>query len=159
MTELPDGPGEQDDRAEPVPDRGGDDELLKSLSATFSELAEQGRERTAIHREAALRSIAAVEAGEERQHNLTLKQIEYADIQHQRRYGLGRLLLVFAGIAVLILLALVGLVVAMAFFGSSMQAQTALTLLGYGFTAIGGGGILFLVMYASNALIKWWQRT
>ena len=29
--------------------------------------------------------------------------------------------------------------------------------LGYGFAALGGGGILFLIMYAVNAFIKWWQ--
>ena len=158
VTDLPDEPGAQDNRAEPIPGHAGEVEILKSLVAVFSEFAEQEKQRTAIQREVALRGVEISEIGEQRQYDLSLKQIEYADIQHQRRYGLGRLLLVFAGIAVLILLALVGLVVAMAFFGSSMQSQTALTLLGYGFAAIGGGGILFLVMYACNALVRWWNQ-
>ena len=154
-TDLPDRP---DDRDEPVLGTGGEDDPANSLAAVFSEMAERGRERNAIRSDVAQRSIAAVEAGEQRQFELSLKQIEYADIQHQRHYGLGRLLLLFAGIAVLILLALVGLVVAMAFFGSAMQSETALTLLGYGFAAVGGGGILFLIIYSVTSLTRWWQR-
>lgn len=157
-TESTDRPDDQDDRVEPVPGAGREDDPANSLAAVLSELAGRGRERSAIQREIAQRSIAAAEAGEQRQFELSLKQFEYADIQHQRRYGLGRLLLLFAGIAVLILLALIGLVVAMAFFGSATQSQTAITMLGYGFAAIGGGGILFLIIYAVNSLTRWWQK-
>lgn len=154
-TEQPDN---QRDRAEISPVRNGADEILTPIAAVFSELVEQERQRIADQREIALRSIEAVESAEQRQHDLSLKQFEYADLQHQRRYGLGRLLLAISGVAVLVLLALGGLVMAMAFFGNVMQSQTAITMLGYAFAAIGGGGILFFIRYAVKSLTGWWQR-
>ena len=64
---------------------------------------------------------------------------------------------IVVGSAGFVLLALLVLIVAIAFWGNPMQSQTALTLLGYSFAAVGGSGILFLIMYAVNTYIKWWQ--
>lgn len=127
------------------------------IADAISALVEQTRESNAIQREMAQRGLTLAENAEQHQYDLTVKQIEATDAQHQRRYSLGRLMVIFAGAAVLLLLALVAFVVGTAIYGNPMQSQTALTLLGYGFAAIGGGGIMFLIMYAVNAYIKWWQ--
>ena len=66
-------------------------------------------------------------------------------------------MIIIAGVAALFLLALLGFVVAMAFFGNPMQSQTALTMLGYAFAAVGGGGILLLIALGVNSVSKWWQ--
>ena len=127
------------------------------IADAISALVEQTRESNAIQREMALRSLEVAENAARLDHDLSIRRIEATDAQHQRRYGLGRLGIIFAGAAVLLLLTLVAFVVAVAIYGNPMQSQTALTLLGYGFAAIGGGGILFLIMYVVNAFIKWWQ--
>ena len=140
-----------------LPNGNGEAELFKALTSAISDIVEQERQRNDIRREVALRSLEASENATQLDHDLSIRQIEATDVQHRRRYGLGRLAIIFAGITVLLLLVLVAFVVATAIYGSPMQSQTALTLLGYGFAAIGGGGILFLIMYAVNAFIKWWQ--
>lgn len=127
------------------------------IADAISALVEQTRESNAIQREIAQRGLTLAENAEQHQYDLTIKQIEATNVQHQRRYSLGRLMVILASAAVLLLLALAAFVVAVAIYGNPMQSQTALTLLGYGFAAIGGGGILFLIMYTVNTFIKWWQ--
>ena len=140
-----------------VPIHNGRPDYYEPIADAILALAEQGRERNAIRREIALRGLEFSESSEQRQHDLSLKQIDATNIQHQRRYGLGRLIIIIAGVAALFLLALLGFVVAMAFFGNPMQSQTALTMLGYAFAAVGGGGILLLIALGVNSVSKWWQ--
>ena len=104
-----------------------------------------------------MRGLEILESTEQREHALSVKRIEASNVQHQRRYGLGHLIIIIAGVAALFLLALLGFVVAMAFFGNPMQSQTALTMLRYAFAAVGGGGILLLIALGVNSVSKWWQ--
>ena len=150
----PDLPGGNDDTPETVPVGNGETELVRALTSAISG---QERQRDNDQREVALRSLEVAENAARLDHDLSIRQIEATNALHQRRHGLGRLVIIFAGIAVLLLLGLAAFVVVVAIYGSPMQSQTALTLLGYGFAAIGGGGILFLIMYAANAFSKWWQ--
>ena len=154
MNPPPDQPNGEDGI---VPAGNGEAELLSALNAAISDMAEQERRRSDIQRELALRSFELAENAAQLDHDLSIRQIKATDAQHRRRYELGRRGINFVGLGFLLLMALVGLIVAMAFWGNPMQSQTALTLLGYGFAAVGGGGILFLIAYAVNAYIKWWQ--
>ena len=127
------------------------------IADAISALVEQTRESNAIQREIAQRGLTLAENAEQHQYDLTVKQIEATNVQHQRRYSLGRLMVILAGISVLFLLTLAGLVVAMAFFGNPTQSQTALTMLSYGFAAVGGGAVLLTAVFGVNAVFKWWQ--
>ena len=53
-----------------------------------------------------------------------------------------------------VFLALLMLVLLMAFFGDSRQSALALDILTIGVQAVGGGGFLFLVAFAINRLIR-----
>lgn len=159
MTAPPDPPNGDPEQVEAVPPDGERIETFaESLARAIADLADQERYRTDSRREVALRGVEASEKAEQIQYELALKQIESEDERHKRRYGLGRLLIIAIGILFLVLLILVGLVIAMAFFGDDKQSATALTMLRYGFAAIGGGGIVLLVAYAINSLTRWWQR-
>lgn len=158
MSTPPDQPnGNNDGEDGIVPAGNGMAAPQDPIASDISALIEQMREGNTIRREMALRSLEVAGNAARLDHDLSIRRIEATDAQHRRRYGLGRLGIIFAGAAVLLLLTLVAFVVAVAIYGNPMQSQTALTLLGYGFAAIGGGGILFLMMYAVNAFIKWWQ--
>ena len=157
MDRPPNQPNGNDGENGIVPVGNGEAELIRVLTSAISDLAEQDRQRNDIQREIALRSLEVAENAARLEHDLSIRRIEATDAQHRRRYGLGRLGIIFASIAFLLLLLPVAFVVAVAIYGNPMQSQTALTLLGYGFAAIGGGGILFLIMYVVNAFIKWWQ--
>ena len=131
--------------------------FLGSLVSAITDITEQGRQRNAAEREIALRGFESSERTEQLQYELALTQMQSADEQHSRRYRLGRLIIIIVGVVLLGLLVLVGLVVAMAFFGSERQSQTALTMLGYGSAAIAGGGVVILIVYVINSLTRWWQ--
>ena len=131
---------------------------LQSLVSAISNIAEQEQQRVSVQREIALLGIEAAERAEQRNFDLSLKQIESEDTQHGRRYGLGRLVVIFVGISFLAVLLMAGLVVAMAFFGSESQSETALAILAYGVAAVAGGGAVLFVVYFVNVLSRWWQR-
>lgn len=140
------------------PSRDGEIEVfLKSLISTLSGFTEQEKHRIAVQREVALRTLEATQEVERLQHDLSLKRIEAEDEQHKRRYGLGRIVVAIVGVVFLVLLGLTGLAVAMAFFGNETQSQTALSMLGYGFAAVGGGGIFFFIGFLINSMARWWQ--
>ena len=126
-----------------------------ALANALSALVEVMRERSAIQHEIAQRGVALAENAEQLQYDLAVRQIEAASIRRQRRQGLVPLLVIFAGTALLFLLALAGLVVAMAFFGSPTQSQTALTLLSYGFAALGGGAVFLAAVIGVKAAFQW----
>ena len=155
MAATPDQPGSNGDGTEITP--AGAIEVFAKMASAMSEMAEQERQRNANQLEIAMRGLEILESTEQREHALSVKRIEASNVQHQRRYGLGRLIIIIAGVAVLFLLALLGFVVAMAFFGNPMQSQTALTMLRYAFAAVGGGGILLLIALGVNSVSKWWQ--
>ena len=159
MTTPPDPTNGDPERVEAVPPDGeGIEVSAESLARAITDSADQERYRTDSRLEVALRGVEAAEKAEQIQYELALKQIESEDERHKRRYGLGRLLIVAVGILFLVLLILVGLVIAMAFFGDDKQSETALTMLRYGSAAVGGGGIVLLISYAINSLTRWWQR-
>lgn len=155
-------PGQLDSDFDEVENASATDEnvdaYLKALGSAISNLAEQEQQRVSVQREIALLGIEAAERAEQRNFDLSLKQIESEDAQHGRRYGLGRLVVIFVGIAFLAALLLAGLVIAMAFFGSESQTETALTILSYGVAAVAGGGAVLFVVYFVNILSRWWQR-
>ena len=155
MAAPPDQPGGNGDGTEITP--AGVIEVFAKMTSAMSEMAEQERQRNANQLEIAMRGLEILESTEQREHALSVKRIEASNVQHQRRYGLGRLIIIIAGVAALFLLALFGFVVAMAFFGNPMQSQTALTMLRYAFAAVGGGGILLLIALGVNSVSKWWQ--
>ena len=157
MNTPPDQPNGNDGEAGIVPSGNGTAVPRDTIVDAISALVEQARERNAIRREMAQRGLARAENADQHQYNLAVRQIEATSNQHQRRYGPGRLMVILAGIAVLFLLALAGLVVAVAFFGDPTQSQTALTMLSYGFAAIGGGALLLTAVFGVNAVFKWWQ--
>ncbi len=132
---------------------------LNSIASAMTGMLDQGRERNAIQTEIALRTLELSQNADQLQHDLSLKEIEYTNQQQARRYGLGRLIVIIAGIALLAVMSLIGLVVGMVFYGSEMQSQNALTMLGYGFAAIGGGGVLLLFVVAANVVYRWWRVT
>ena len=157
MAAPPDQPGGNGDGTEITPAGGGEFEVFAKMASAISELAEQERQRNANQLEIAMRGLEILEITEQREHDLSVKRLEASNVQHQRRYGLGRLIVIIAGVAIFVLLAMLGLVAAMAFWGDPEQSQTALTMLSYGFAAIGGGGILLLIALGINAVSKWWQ--
>ena len=159
MSVLSDQPNGDPHEVENVPASDADSEgYLEALVSAISNIAEQEQQRLSVQREIALLGAEAAEKSEQRNFDLSLKQIEAEDNRHGRRYGLGRLIVIFVGIAFLAVLLLAGLVVAMAFFGNESQSETALTILGYGVAAVGGGGAVIIVVYFVNALSRWWQR-
>ena len=159
MSTLPDQPNGDPYEVENVPASDADlESYLKSLVSAISNMAEQEQQRLSVQREIALLGAETAEKSEQRNFDLSLRQIEAEDNRHSRRYGLGRLIVTFVGIAFLVALLLTVLVVAMAFFGNESQSQTALTILGYGVAAVGGGGAVIIVVYFVNALSRWWQR-
>ena len=157
MSTPPDQPNGNDNASETVPVGDGTANSRYPITDAISDLVAEERERNAIRRDIALRGLVRAENADQHQYNLAVRQIEATSNQHQRRYGPGRLTAILAGIAVLFLMALAGLVVAMAFFGDPTQSQTALTMLSYGFAALGGGALLLTAVFGVNAVFKWWQ--
>ena len=159
MSALPDQPNGEPDDIAGVPDEDATLEVfVSSLVSAISDITEQERQRNAAEREIALRGLESAERTEQIQYELALAQLQSADEQHGRRYGLGRLIIIIVGVVFVALLVLVGLVLAMAFFGSETQSETALTILAYGTAAVGGGGAVIFVVYFANVLSRWWQR-
>lgn len=154
------------DRTNGDPERIADDptedarleNFANALVAAITDITEQERQRNAAEREIALRGLESAERTEQLQYELAVAQMQSAAEQHDRRYGLGRLVVIFVGTAFLAMLLLAGLVVAMAFFGSESQSETALTILAYGVAAVGGGGAVLFVVYFANVVSRWWQR-
>ena len=157
MSTPPDQPNGNHGEDGIVPSGNGTAVPYNPIADAMSALVEQTRESNAIQREIAHRGLSLAESAEQHQYELSLKHIQATSEQHQRRYSLGRLMVMLAGSAVLFLLALAGLVVAMAFFGDPTQSQTALTMLSYGFAAVGGGAVSIAAVFGVNAVFKWWQ--
>ena len=131
---------------------GGEGEVFaKSLVAAITDFAEQERLRSAAQREVALRSFEVAEKAEQLQHELSLRQVEAENERDRRRHRLAvYVIILLAGVP----LALLTLVVVMAFFGNERQSQIALNLLGIVGTALGGAGVVFLVAFAINRLVS-----
>ena len=124
--------------------------IIGSAMATFAELE---RERLAIQREqqaVARRSWEVTDASDRRQNETIVKGIEADTDKDKRRHRLAIIvLLTVAGIPALFLLMLL----LMAFFGNSAQADIALRILTIAGTGIGGAGVVFLVGYGINRLL------
>ena len=158
MPALPNHPDQNNRDLESDPP--GDSEIeshIRTLVAAMADIADQERQRVSVQREVAMRTLDVAENSEQLQYDLSIKQIESTDNQHRRRYGLARLIVIILSIAGIVFLAVIAAVVAMVFFGDEAQRQVALTMLGYGFAAIGGGGIGIVGVFSIYAVSRWWQ--
>lgn len=132
---------------------GGQDGLASVVGAVLTTIAELERERVALQREqqaVALRGWELADDADRRHHETFVKGIA-ADTEKDKRRHRPRVgaLLTAVGIPALFLL----LLLLMAFFGNSAQADVALRILTIAGTGIGGAGVVFLVGYGINRLI------
>lgn len=88
--------------------------------------------------------IEATNTSDQRQHELGLKQLESNERLEKARLALASKVAVGVGGLVAAILAVI---LCMVFFGSNAQADTAKQLITGIFTALGGGGLIFVVWH------------
>lgn len=86
--------------------------------------------------------IEAADAADKRQHELGLKQLESNERIEKSRLALASKAAIGVGGPVVVTLAVI---LCMAFFGSNAQADSAKQSIVRIFTALGGGGLIFIV--------------
>lgn len=132
----------------------GDAEVVALIGSAVVTFAELERERLAIQREqqvVAMRSWEVTDNADRRQNETIVRGIEADTEKDKRRYRLSvSALLLVVGIPGVFLV----LVLAMAFFGNPTQSAIALRILSVVGTGIGGGGVLFLIGFVINRLLK-----
>ena len=132
----------------------GDAEVVALIGSAVVTFAELERERLAIQREqqvVAMRSWEVTDNADRRQNETIVRGIEADTEKDKRRYRLSvSALLLVVGIPGVFLV----LVLAMAFFGNPTQSAIALRILSIVGTGIGGGGVLFLIGFVINRLLK-----
>ena len=125
-----------------------------SIAAWAATIADLEQQRIAIQREEQaiiLRGLEFADSVDRRQNETTVKGIEAETERDRRRYRLAiYALILLAGVP----LALLTLVIVMALFGGERQSQIALDVLRVVGIALGGGGFIFGVAYATNRLIR-----
>jgi hypothetical protein len=124
-----------------------------SVDSQFEQMIALERERIEAQNrrtEVARLAVEASDRADERQMTFHLEKLKRDDHDRVRRYTLSTYFLLGVGsfIAISSFLCLY-----MLFFGSDPQRETASTILKYGFTALGGGGSLYLVRQA----FRWMQ--
>lgn len=88
--------------------------------------------------------IEATDTSDKRQHELGLKQLESNERIEKARLALASKVAIGVGGLVVVTLAVI---LSMIFFGSNAQADTAKQLIAWIFTALGGGGLIFVVRH------------
>lgn len=88
--------------------------------------------------------IEAADAADKRQHELGLKQLESNERIEKSRLALASKVAIGVGGLVVVTLAVI---LYMVFFGSNTQAVAARQLITWIFTALGGGGLIFVVRH------------
>ena len=113
---------------------------------------EQKRINTTNRRtEVAMRAVEASDAADQRQYDYHIKKLESDDSLERVRLSLGAKGAFGVGGSIILLLSLV---LYMMFFGTETQASQARELLTWGFTALGGGGLLFIAQRGVRWLMK-----
>ena len=138
--------------AEPVESGqdGGLDERPELVPLIQAQLdIERRRIESSDRRTEAIREVVRVaDAADQRQHEFHLRRLENEEHSSRRRHQLTRQIVYWGGASVLLVL---GLLLAMLFFGDEGQIESALAFLKVLGIALGGGGVLHLL----HRVLRW----
>ena len=151
MTDLPAQPNDASDEVDDVQPAVEMEGIISSAIELFGDLE---RERIALQREqqaVTLRSWEVMDNADRRQNETAVKGIESENEQDKRRYSLA---IVALSLAIGLPLVLVTFILVVAFFGNERQSQIALDMLRVIGTAVGGGGIIILIVIAVSRFIR-----
>ncbi len=131
-------------------DAGGDQQPLQIVR----ELYDLERRRIAVQEgrnSVAMRSLENSDQSDRRQFEFHTQRLASEERESLRAHKLARLVLVYGGGLVLLVLIFIML---MAFFGNADQSEIAMTMIREGAKAIGGAGFIYLVAIAVRRLIR-----
>ena len=122
-------------------------QLLKDLSEIEGRRIgiQEGRNQVAM------RALEVNENSDKRQFDFHMARLATRERDGERSRALASTVLGFGGTAVV---AVIGLILGMAFFGSPDQKETAALLIEKGINALGGGGILLLIAAGLRRLLR-----
>jgi hypothetical protein len=124
-----------------------------SVDSQFEQMISLERERIEAQNrrtEVARLAVEASDRADERQMTFHIEKLKRDDDDRVRRYNLSKFFLASAGT---FLAVAASLCLYMVFFGSDNQRETASTIMKYGFTALGGGGSLYLLRQAFRSMM------
>ena len=122
-------------------------EVLKNVAELERRRVSAQKERNKV----ALRALEVSENSDRRQFEYHKEKLATEERARDKSHSLARMVLMFGGSVVLLLLILV---IGMAFFGNQEQSSIAMTMIGVAGKAVGGAGFIYLVAAAVKRLTR-----